>query len=101
MRISPVATDSAEFSPRWGSGAVHMLESVRDSGQRQALSVVLRGSAVPYGYTLTVLAAHSILANRHGGPDVAEILVFVSGRWPASPAGGVRAAAAAAGAAAR
>ncbi len=56
-----------------------MLESVRDSGQRQALSVVLRGSAVPYGYTLTVLAAHSILANRHGGPDVAEILVFVIG----------------------
>jgi hypothetical protein len=45
----------------------------------EALTAVLRGSAVPYGYTLTVLAAHSILASRHGGPDVAEILVFVVG----------------------
>ena len=44
-----------------------------------ALAAVLRGSAVPYGYTLTVLASHSILANRHGGPDVLEILVFVVG----------------------
>jgi hypothetical protein len=45
----------------------------------RALATVLRGSAVPYGYTLTVLASHSILANRHGGPDVAEILFFVVG----------------------
>lgn len=44
-----------------------------------ALATVLRGSAVPYGYTLTVLASHSILANEHGGPDVIEILVFVIG----------------------
>ncbi len=44
-----------------------------------ALAAVLRGSAVPYGYTLTVLASHSMLANQHGGPDVAEILVFVVG----------------------
>ncbi len=56
-----------------------MLERVKETEQRQALSAVLRGSAVPYGYTLTVLATHSILANRHGGPDVAEILVFVIG----------------------
>ena len=44
-----------------------------------ALAAVLRGSAVPYGYTLTVLASHSILADRHGNPDVLEILVFVVG----------------------
>lgn len=51
------------------------------SGPRQphALLSVLRGSAVPYGYTLTVLASHSIVASRHGGPDVAQILVFVAG----------------------
>lgn len=47
--------------------------------QPHALLTVLRGSAVPYGYTLTVLASHSIVANRHGGPDVVEILVFVIG----------------------
>ncbi len=50
-----------------------------DERPAQALTTVLRGSAVPYGYTLTVLASHSILANRHGGPDVPEILFFVVG----------------------
>lgn len=47
--------------------------------QPHALLTVLRGSAVPYGYTLTVLASHSIVADRQGGPDVPEILVFVIG----------------------
>jgi hypothetical protein len=56
-----------------------MLGGVSGSEERQALTTVLRGSAVPYGYTLTVLASHSILANRHGGPDVIEILLFVAG----------------------
>jgi hypothetical protein len=56
-----------------------MLDRVSGSQERQALTTVLRGSAVPYGYTLTVLASHSILANRHGGPDVLEILLFVTG----------------------
>lgn len=45
----------------------------------EALTTVLRGSAVPYGYTLTVLAAHSIVSSRHGSPNVGEILFFVVG----------------------
>lgn len=44
-----------------------------------ALTSVLRGSAVPYGFTLTVLAAHSVLAHRHGQPDVYDIGLFVAG----------------------
>lgn len=44
-----------------------------------ALGTVLRGSAVPYGYTLTVLAAHSIISHRHGAPDVWDIALFVIG----------------------
>jgi hypothetical protein len=44
-----------------------------------ALASVLRGSAVPYGYTLTVLAAHSILSNHNGPPDVFDIGLFVVG----------------------
>ena len=40
---------------------------------------MLRGSAVPYGYTLTVLATHSILAHSHGQPTVFDIGLFVAG----------------------
>ena len=52
---------------------------VNQASPGPALGAVLRGSAVPYGYTLTVLASHSILSNEHGGPDVLEILLFVVG----------------------
>lgn len=45
----------------------------------RALTTVLRGSAVPYGYTLTVLASHSVLSHEHGSPDVLEVLLFVVG----------------------
>jgi hypothetical protein len=45
----------------------------------RALTTVLRGSAVPYGYTLTVLATHAVLTNKHGNPDVLEVLLFVVG----------------------
>lgn len=55
------------------------MASQGDSRQPHALLSVLRGSAVPYGYTLTVLASHSILANRHGGPDELQIFLFVVG----------------------
>jgi hypothetical protein len=50
-----------------------------NGGEPHALLSVLRGSAVPYGYTLTVLASHSIVANKQGGPDVIQIIVFVVG----------------------
>ena len=45
----------------------------------EALSTVLRGSAVPYGYTLTVLSSHSILSHSHGPPTIFDILLFVIG----------------------
>jgi hypothetical protein len=45
----------------------------------EALATVLRGSAVPYGYTLTVLSSHSILSHSHGAPTVFDILLFVVG----------------------
>lgn len=45
----------------------------------EALATVLRGSAVPYGYTLTVLSSHSILSHSHGAPTVLDILLFVIG----------------------
>jgi len=45
----------------------------------EALATVLRGSAVPYGYTLTVLSSHSIISHSHGPPTVFDILLFVIG----------------------
>jgi hypothetical protein len=45
----------------------------------EALRAVLGGSAVPYGYTLTVLSSHSILSHSHGAPTTVEILLFVIG----------------------
>lgn len=45
----------------------------------EALRAVLGGSAVPYGYTLTVLASHSILSHSHGAPTIVEVLLFVIG----------------------
>ena len=52
---------------------------MRDQHSIRALTTVLRGSAVPYGYTLTVLATHAVLTNEHGNPDVLEVLLFVTG----------------------
>ena len=45
----------------------------------EALATVMRGSAVPYGYTLTVLSSHSIVSHSHGPPTVLDILLFVVG----------------------
>jgi hypothetical protein len=44
-----------------------------------ALTTVLRGSAVPYGYALTVWAAHGVLTNEHGNPDVWDVALFILG----------------------
>ncbi|HVT00270.1 MAG TPA: hypothetical protein VHE08_07120 [Solirubrobacterales bacterium] len=52
---------------------------MRGESQARALSAVLRGSAIPYGYALTVLAAHSIISHRHGPPDVYDIALFIVG----------------------
>ena len=45
----------------------------------EALATVVRGSAVPYGYTLTVLSSHSIISHSHGPPTTFDILLFVVG----------------------
>jgi len=45
----------------------------------EALATVVRGSAVPYGYTLTVLSSHSIISHSHGPPSTFDILLFVAG----------------------
>jgi len=44
-----------------------------------ALTTVLRGSAMPYGYTLTIWATHDVLTNEHGNPGVGDVLLFVVG----------------------
>jgi hypothetical protein len=44
-----------------------------------ALTTVLRGSAVPYGYALTVWATHGVLTNEHGNPDVWDVALFIVG----------------------
>jgi len=59
-----------------------LTETERTPGAQQpleALRSVLRGSAVPYGYTLTVLSSHSILSHTHGAPTIFDILLFVVG----------------------
>jgi hypothetical protein len=45
----------------------------------EALATVVRGSAVPYGYTLTILSSHSIISHSHGPPTTFDILLFVVG----------------------
>ena len=49
----------------------------------EALATVVRGSAVPYGYTLTVLSSHSIISHGHGPPTTFDILLFVIGAMAA------------------
>jgi hypothetical protein len=44
-----------------------------------ALTTVLRGSAVPYGYALTVWATHGVLTNQQGNPDVQDLVLFILG----------------------
>jgi len=54
----------------------------RPAGGRQtlgALTTVLRGSAVPYGYALTVWATHGVLTNEHGNPNVWDVVLFTVG----------------------
>jgi hypothetical protein len=56
-----------------------MVGAVREQRSIGALTTVLRGSAVPYGYALTVWAAHGVLTNGHGNPDVWDVVLFILG----------------------
>ncbi len=44
-----------------------------------ALTTIVRGSAVPYGYTLTIWATGTALQRRHGSPDTVAELLFIAG----------------------
>ena len=44
-----------------------------------ALATVLRGAAVPYGYTLTVWTSGMMLTRERGVPTVGEVFLFMAG----------------------
>lgn len=44
-----------------------------------ALTTIVRSSAIPYGYTLTIWATGSVVEHRHGSPGVGDVLLFVLG----------------------
>jgi hypothetical protein len=46
---------------------------------RQALKSVGRGSALPYGYTLTVWCSGAVLMHTHGPPPVGDVFLFLLG----------------------
>jgi hypothetical protein len=46
---------------------------------RQALKSVGRGSALPYGYTLTVWCSGAVLMHSHGPPPVGDVFLFLAG----------------------
>jgi hypothetical protein len=46
---------------------------------RQALKSVGRGSALPYGYTLTVWSSGAVLMHSHGPPPVGDVFLFLLG----------------------
>jgi hypothetical protein len=46
---------------------------------RQALKSVGRGSALPYGYTLTVWCSGAVLMHSHGPPPVGDVFLFLLG----------------------
>ncbi len=45
----------------------------------EALANVVRGSAVPYGYTLTIWTSGAALERHHGSPRISDIFLFAAG----------------------
>jgi hypothetical protein len=45
----------------------------------QALVTIVRGSAVPYGYTLTIWTTGAALEHGHGTPGIGDIFMFLGG----------------------
>ena len=52
-----------------------------DNRYLSALATVLRGSALPYGYTVTVWASGMMLTHERGLPSVGEIFLFMVGAF--------------------
>jgi hypothetical protein len=46
---------------------------------RDGLTRTLVGAAIPYGYTLVVWSSGSVVGERHGPPDLWEIVLFFAG----------------------
>ena len=43
----------------------------------RSLAAVASGSAVPYGYTVTLWSSGAVLSHVHGPPDMARIVLFM------------------------
>ncbi|MBV8941307.1 MAG: hypothetical protein JO240_06220 [Solirubrobacterales bacterium] len=52
-----------------------------DNRYLSALATVLRGSALPYGYTVTVWTSGMMLTHERGLPSVGEIFLFMVGAF--------------------
>jgi hypothetical protein len=52
---------------------------MHDSRYMSALATVLRASAVPYGYTVTVWTSGMMLTRERGLPSVGEVFLFMVG----------------------
>ena len=54
------------------------------AGGGSDLATVLRGAAVPYGYTVTVWTSGMMLTRERGLPSVGEVFLFMFGAvaWP-------------------
>jgi hypothetical protein len=52
---------------------------MRDSWYLSALATALRGTALPYGYTLTISTSGLLLTHQRGLPSVAETFLFAVG----------------------
>ncbi len=44
----------------------------------RSLAAVASGSAVPYGYTVTLWSSGAVLAHAHGPPDLPRIALFIA-----------------------
>jgi hypothetical protein len=45
----------------------------------RALTTVITGSALPYGYTITVWSSGAVLIHSHGQPSLGDIFLFIAG----------------------
>ena len=52
-----------------------------DNRYLSALATVLRGSALPYGYTITVWTSGMMLTHERGLPSVGEVFLFMVGAF--------------------
>ncbi len=53
--------------------------SVTRAGYSRALEAVVRRSAIPYGYALTLWSSGAVLEHSHGTPSVGVAFLFVAG----------------------